>query len=47
MADAVLVREGQTWFYKLMGDAKVVDAHAESFEKFVKEVVWVLMYKVK
>lgn len=37
LVGAVLVRGGDVWFYKLMGDAKLVDAQAEAFTKFVKE----------
>ncbi|TAL01432.1 MAG: hypothetical protein EPO07_08410 [Verrucomicrobia bacterium] len=35
---AVLVRDGQAWFYKLMGDEKIVAAQSKAFTKFVKEV---------
>ena len=31
-------QSGQTWFYKLMGDAKVVEAQKEVFTKFVQTV---------
>lgn len=36
---AVMVPHGdQTWFYKLMGDAKVVESQKEAFMKFVRTV---------
>lgn len=36
---AVIVPEaGQTWFYKLMGDGKVVESQKDAFTKFVKSV---------
>lgn len=36
---AVMVpRSGETWFYKLMGDAAVVQAEKEAFLKFVQDV---------
>jgi hypothetical protein len=36
---AVIVRRsGQTWFYKLMGDSKVVEAQKEAFMAFVQSV---------
>lgn len=35
---AILLRSGQSWFYKLMGDAKLVDANREVFTKFVTTV---------
>ena len=31
-------REGQTWFYKLMGDGSVVDKENAPFQKFVQSV---------
>jgi hypothetical protein len=31
-------QSGQTWFYKLMGDAKVVEAQKEAFTQFVQTV---------
>ena len=37
LVGAILAREGQIWFYKLMGDAKVVDGQKEAFTKFVKD----------
>jgi hypothetical protein len=38
LVGAVVLREGQAWFYKLMGDAKVVGDQKEAFTQFVKEV---------
>jgi len=38
LAGAMVGQAGQAWFYKLMGDAKVVAAQKETFIKFVKEV---------
>lgn len=35
---AMVVNGGSAWFYKLMGDAKLVTAQQEAFTKFVKEV---------
>jgi hypothetical protein len=35
---AMLTQSGQTWFYKLMGDAKLVEAQKEAFTKFVQTV---------
>jgi hypothetical protein len=35
---AIAPQSGQTWFYKLMGDAKIVEAHKEEFVKFVQSV---------
>jgi hypothetical protein len=35
---AIAPQSGQTWFYKLMGDAKVVEAHKDEFVKFVQSV---------
>jgi hypothetical protein len=34
----VIPRSGETWFYKLMGDAQVVQQEKESFMKFVQSV---------
>jgi hypothetical protein len=31
-------QNGQTWFYKLMGDAKVVESQKDAFTKFVQGV---------
>ncbi len=35
---ATTTQNGQTWFYKLMGDPKLAAAQRETFTKFVKEV---------
>ncbi len=35
---AIVPHAGQTWFYKLMGDAKVVEAQKDAFTKFVQSV---------
>ena len=35
---AIVSREGETWFYKLMGDEQVVAAQKETFTKFVQTV---------
>ncbi len=35
---AIVSQPGQTWFYKLMGDATVVAAQKDAFTKFVQEV---------
>ena len=35
---AMVTQSGQTWFYKLMGDAKVVEAQKDAFTKFVQSV---------
>ena len=35
---AVVPQSGKTWFYKLMGDAQVVQAEKEAFLKFVQAV---------
>ncbi|MCU0784727.1 MAG: hypothetical protein MUF81_11920 [Verrucomicrobia bacterium] len=37
LVGAMVPQPGQTWFYKLMGDAKVVEGQKETFTKFVKE----------
>lgn len=34
----VVPRSGQTWFYKLMGDVKVVEAQKDAFMKFIQSV---------
>jgi hypothetical protein len=34
----VIPRSGQTWFYKLMGNAQVVQQEKEAFMKFVQSV---------
>ena len=38
LVGAIVTRPGQTWFYKLMGDAKIVAAQKDAFIKFVNEV---------
>jgi hypothetical protein len=35
---AMVPQGGQTWFYKLMGDAKVVDSQKDAFTKFLQGV---------
>lgn len=35
---AVVPQSGQTWFYKLMGDAKIVEGQKDAFTKFVQSV---------
>jgi hypothetical protein len=35
---AIVSQGGQTWFYKLMGDAQVVEREKEAFNKFVQGV---------
>lgn len=35
---AIVPRSGQTWFYKLMGDSKLVETQKEAFTKFVQTV---------
>lgn len=35
---AISLQPGQAWFYKLMGDAKIVAAQKDAFIKFVQEV---------
>jgi hypothetical protein len=35
---AIVPQSGQTWFYKLMGDAKVVESQKDAFTKFVQGV---------
>ncbi len=35
---AIVTRPGETWFYKLMGDARIVAAQKDAFTKFVQEV---------
>jgi hypothetical protein len=34
----IVPQSGQTWFYKLMGDAKVVESQKDAFTKFVQTV---------
>ncbi|HXF09468.1 MAG TPA: hypothetical protein VN625_01700 [Desulfuromonadaceae bacterium] len=36
MVAVIVPREGQAWFYKLMGDPKVVDSQKDAFIKFVQ-----------
>ena len=38
LVGAIVPQAGQSWFYKLMGDAKLVDANREAFTKFVTTV---------
>ena len=38
LVGAMMTQSGQTWFYKLMGDAKVVEGQKDSFTKFVQTV---------
>lgn len=38
LVGAMVLQSGQTWFYKLMGDAKVVEAQKDAFTKFVQTV---------
>jgi len=38
LVGAIVPQAGQTWFYKLMGDAKVVEARKGEFENFVQSV---------
>ncbi|MGB8369744.1 MAG: hypothetical protein ACLPYZ_07595 [Limisphaerales bacterium] len=38
LVGVMVPQSGQTWFYKLMGDAKVVEAQKEVFTKFVQTV---------
>ena len=38
MIGAILPRPGQTWFYKLMGDSKVVEAQKTAFMTFLQSV---------
>jgi len=35
---AIVSQSGQTWFYKLMGDAKIVENQRETFTQFVQTV---------
>ena len=35
---AMVPRDGQTWFYKLMGDREVVAREKDAFTKFVQSV---------
>jgi hypothetical protein len=36
LVGAMVAQAGQTWFYKLMGDAQVVEREKEAFSKFVQ-----------
>jgi hypothetical protein len=38
LVGAMVPRTGETWFYKLMGDSKLVTAQKEAFTKFVQSV---------
>jgi hypothetical protein len=38
LVGAIVLRPGQAWFYKLMGDAVVVAGQKDAFTKFVQEV---------
>jgi hypothetical protein len=38
LVGAIVPQGGQTWFYKLMGDAKVVEAQKSAFTQFVQTV---------
>ncbi|HEU0040103.1 MAG TPA: hypothetical protein VFR76_12600, partial [Verrucomicrobiae bacterium] len=38
LVGAMMSQSGQTWFYKLMGDAKVVEAQKDAFTQFVQSV---------
>jgi len=38
LVGVVVPRTGQTWFYKLMGDPKVVAGHKDEFARFVQTV---------
>jgi len=38
LVGAMVTQAGQTWFYKLMGDAKVVESQKDSFIQFVQTV---------
>lgn len=40
LVGAIVPRAGATWFYKLMGDEKVVDAQKDVFLNFVKGVTY-------
>ncbi len=37
MLAVIVPRDGRTWFYKMMGPAKLVGAEKENFEQFVKQ----------
>ena len=36
LVGVIVPQSGQTWFYKLMGDAKVVESQKDAFIKFVQ-----------
>ena len=38
LVGVMVPQSGQTWFYKLMGDAKVVESQKDAFTKFVQGV---------
>jgi len=38
LVGVMVSQSGQTWFYKLMGDAKVVEAQKDAFIQFVQGV---------
>jgi hypothetical protein len=38
LVGAIVPQGGQMWFYKLMGDAKVVEAQKSAFTQFVQTV---------
>ena len=38
LVGVMVPQSGQTWFYKLMGDAKVVEAQKDAFTKFIQSV---------
>ncbi len=38
LVGAMVIQSGQAWFYKLMGDAKVVESQKAAFTKFVQTV---------
>ena len=38
LVGVMVSQSGQTWFYKLMGNAKVVESQKDAFTKFVQTV---------
>ena len=38
LVGVIVPQSGQTWFYKLMGDAKVVESQKAAFTQFVQGV---------
>jgi hypothetical protein len=38
MLAAVVSRKDRTWFYKLTGDAALVESERANFEKFIRSV---------